>query len=163
MKVIKENPDWRTDTNDKMSNSFRQLMLDNIELENEPSLGIFWYDVYNTELFGVSSTLAQDVPFQESSLFNKPVKTTRRLHYQIWNKEKNKGKDKRFQGDYTKVPRGRIFEVKDDGFIVCVGKWIDNYPNCKNLILNEFDLPEDTKFKIDSHWDLGHGWSNELL
>ena len=60
-------------------------------------------------------------------------------------------KDKRFKGDYTQVPRGRVFQFEDGTFVVFTGDWINNYPDVKSLILEEFDLPEDaTTFKQDS-------------
>lgn len=65
--------------------------------------------------------------------------------------------------DYTKYPRGRIFEIKNKGFVVCVGKWINDYPRVKRLVTDEFQLPENTEFIIDQHWDLGHGWSDKEL
>ena len=86
------------------------------------------------------------------------------MHYTIWQRECNKGKDKRFQTmDYTKYPRGRVFEVKDKGFKVCVGNWIKDYPEVKQLVIDEFQLPENTEFVIDRHWDLGRGWSDKEL
>lgn len=164
MKRYIKNPDWATDTDDAESNAFRELMLSNDELKDEPSVGIFWYDVDRNELFGVTSTLAQDVPFQKSTLFDKPVKTCRKLHYQTWAKEFHRGRDKRYQGDYTQVPRGRVFEIEGQGFVVCVGSWINEYPSCKELVIDEFDLPKDnTTFKVDEHWDLGHGWSDKFI
>ena len=42
------------------------------------------------------------------------------------------------------------------------GDWMDDYPKVKNLILVEFNLPEDTKFVKDRHCDLDHGWSDEF-
>ena len=59
-------------------------------------------------------------------------------------------------------PRGRVFEFKDEGFIVFTGSWINDYPEAKDEIIYEFQLPADTKFVQDEHWDLGHGWSNEF-
>ena len=73
-------------------------------------------------------------------------------------------KDKRSNGNYTLVPRGRVFEFKDVGYVVFTGEWIDNCPEAKDLILFEFNLPEDkTEFRKDSHWDIGHGWSQEFI
>lgn len=157
------NTDWDTTTDDPESNAFRELMLDNDSLKTEPSVGIFWYDPESNELFGVYSTLAQDVPFQKSSLFDRPIKTCRKLHYQVWDKEYRRGKDKRFCGNYIWVPRGRVFEVENIGFVVCVGNWINDYPDCKQLVIDEFELPENTQFKIDYHWDLGHGLSDKFM
>jgi hypothetical protein len=51
----------------------------------------------------------------------------------------------------TKYPRGRIFEIKDKGFAVCVGNWIKDYPQVKQLVKNEFQLPENTEFIVDQH------------
>lgn len=79
----------------------------------------------------------------------------------LYGKRALKNKDSRFQAKYTDVPRGCVFEVEDQGFIVCVGKWINDYPEAKAEILYEFQLPNDTEFVIDSHWDLGYGWSDK--
>lgn len=151
--------DWRTDTDDPEINAFRQLMADNREYQDDPYVGIFWYDTNRQELFGIKSALAEDLPFKYCSLFPHKAKTCTPLHEKVWQKEFYRKKDPRFSGDYTKVPRGRIFEVEDQGFVVCVGQWIKDHPEAKEEILYEFNLPEDTEFKIDEHWDLGHGWS----
>ena len=55
-----------------------------------------------------------------------------------------------------------IFPTKD-GFKVMTGSWIDKYPEAKEEIIFTFDLPEqNTEFVKDSHWDIGHGWSQEF-
>ena len=87
----------------------------------------------------------------------------RSSHKDIWAKEFRRNKDSRFVGDYTQIPRGRVCEYKDKGFVVYVGDWIDNYPEAKSEILFEFNLPETTTFVKDIHWNLGHGWSDELI
>lgn len=58
------------------------------------------------------------------------------------------------------MPRGRVFEFKDKGFVVFTSDWINDYPEAKQDIIFEFQLPGDTKFERDYHWDIGHGWSN---
>ena len=158
---IPETKDWNTNTNNIKINTIRTIMKENNKYVDEPCVGIFWYDPENNELFGIRSIIADDVSYYHSDLLNQDVRTIKFLHYAIWQKEANKGKDKRFQTtDYTKYPRGRIFEIKDYGFEVYVGNWINKYPQCMDLVIDEFDLPEDnTNFVIDSHWDLGHGWS----
>ena len=138
------------------------VMQQNEQYQDDPCVGIFWYDVKNAELFGVQSTLAEDLPWYESNQFGSFVRTERRLHKSKWQKEYFRDKDSRFRGEYTKVPRGRVFEFKDSGFKVYTGDWIDSYPNVKKLILEEFQLPEDTEFVKDVHWDVGHGWSDEF-
>lgn len=162
---IPNSEDWKTDTNNNMINCFRELMFENNEYQDDALVGIFWYDPAKDDLFGVYAVDVNDVNFYKSDTFNCEVKTCKQLHYAIWQKECNKGRDKRFQTmDYTKYPRGRVFQLSDGSFIVCVGKWIRDYPSCKDLILIEFQLPKDnTEFVIDSHWDLGHGWSDKKL
>ena len=153
MKIIRE---------DIQTNSAIEVMANSMDKQNEPDLGIFWYDTSNDELFGIVRTPADEAQYYHSNQWDCDVKTCKKLHETIWKKEHFKDKDKRFSGDYTKIPRGRIFEFKGKGFVVYTGTWIDNYPQVKELIINEFDLPNTTQFKQDEHWDIGHGWSNEF-
>ena len=161
VREIPNSNDWRTDTDNPMVNAFRELMMENNQYQDDPYVGIFWYDVDEDDLFGVVKTPAKDSPFYKSNLFNASAKTCSALHYKVWQKGFYRGKDKRFQGDYTKVPRGRIFEVDGKGFIVAVGEWINEYPSAKDIIIDEFQLPENTEFMIDYHWNIGHGWSDK--
>ena len=161
---IPESNDWKTDTDNNTINAFRELMIENNEYQDDPMVGIFWYDPDENDLFGIYSVDAEDTNYFNSTIFNSEVRTCKPLHYAIWQKNCNKGKDKRFQTmDYTKYPRGRIFEIKDKGFVVCVGKWINDYPQVKKFVIDEFQLPKNTEFIIDQHWDLGHGWSDKEL
>lgn len=162
---IPESEDWKTDTDNNMINCFRELMAQNNEYQDDAMVGIFWYDPKDDDLFGVYAIDVNDVNFYKSDTFNCKVRTCKQLHYAMWQKECNKGRDKRFQTmDYTKYPRGRVFQLENGKFIVCVGKWINEYPSCKDLVLIEFQLPKDnTEFVIDSHWDLEHGWSNKKI
>lgn len=160
MKVYKH--DWDHSSTEDI-NVLRDLMDANIAYQDDGEVGIFWYDPTSEELFGVKSADVNDVPFYKSTIFNTEVKTCRPLHFKVWEREYYRGKDKRFSGDYTKVPRGRVFYVKDAGFVVVVGDWIDSYPEAKPIILAEFNLPSDTKFKQDEHWNIGHGWSDKFM
>ena len=161
MKIYKK--DWEYSSSEDI-NALKELMAENIKHQDDGEVGIFWYDEENDDLFGVRSANVNDVPFYKSNLFNgKEVKTCRPLHYKVWEKEYYRGKDKRFQGDYTLVPRGRIFFVKDEGFVAVVGDWIDEYPQAKATILYEFNLPDNTEFRVDEHWNLGHGWSDKFM
>ncbi len=146
---------------DEEVNAFMDIMASNDELQEEPCVGCFWYDHEKQEVFGVRSTLAQDVPYLSNNIFDGKAKTGRALHKNIWAKECKRHKDARFAGDYTQVPRGRVFEVDGKGFVIMVGNWINDCPEAKDEIICEFNLPADTEFKQDSHWDLGHGWSDE--
>ena len=159
---IPNSSDWNSNTNDFEYNAFISLMKANNEFVDEPNLGIFFYDPEKEELFGVKSCLASDVKFGYSQDFGGNVRTCRAEHYQIWKKEKYRGKDLRFQvPNYTLIPRGRIFEEEGKGFFVCVGSWINDHPQAKKEILLEFDLPEDkTEFRINPHWEIGHGWGD---
>lgn len=154
--------DWEFNSSSDI-NALKELMHENITHQDDSEVGIFWYDVDNDELFGVKSADVEDVSFYKSSLFDVRVKTCKPLHYKIWDRERRRGKDKRFRGDYTRVPRGRVFYLEDTGFVVVVGSWIKDYPEAKSCILDEFNLPSDTQFKVDSHWDLGHGWSDKFI
>lgn len=146
---------------DENTNVAMAVMSDSDEKQEEPYIGPFWYDTNKEEVFGNVMTLASDKPFYDMK--GKKAKTGNALHKNIWKKEEKRGKDKRFTGDYKHVPRGRVFEFEDDGFKVYVGNWIEEHPEAKEEIIDVFQLPRDkTEFIKDSHWDLGHGWSEEL-
>ena len=138
------------------------VMRDNEQYQDDPEVGIFWYDPKNNELFGVTKALVSDVGWYHSNQWNSDVRTDKRLHKNIWQKGYFKGKDKRFFGDHTLVPRGRVFEFKGEGLKVFVGDWIDEYPQAKELIIDEFNLPNNVEFVKDIHWCTGHGWSDEF-
>ena len=137
-----------------------EVMADNEQLQNDPMVGSFWFDPQEHDLFGVYAVLADDVNFYQSDFYKAKVRTGRRLHKDIWAKEHFKEKDPRFAGDYTKWPRGRVLEFEGVGFKVYVGDWIDDYPDCEALVVAEFQLPVDTEFVKDIHWNIGHGWSD---
>lgn len=144
-------------------NAAIEVMINSFDEQNEPMVGPFWYDPINKEIYGHVVALAKDRPFYYSPSFKKEVRTGSALHKAIWEREYFRHKDKRFSGDYTLRPRGRVFEFKDEGFKVFVGEWINKYPEAKEEILYEFQLPKDkTEFIIDEHWDIGHGWSQEF-
>jgi hypothetical protein len=87
------------------------------------------------------------------------------MHEDIWKNEYNRpqfhgdGKGP-FIGPYENKPRGRVFYLmEEDRFVVAVGKWLEEYPEAKALILEEFDLPpEKTTFEYAFHWDIGQRW-----
>ena len=65
------------------------------------------------------------------------------------------------------VPNGgRIFlDEATDRFYVCVGHWLNDIDqeHFREVLEDEFNLPEDFDLVVDIHWDLGHGWSEEFL
>jgi hypothetical protein len=137
-------------------------MSDNLEIQDEPQVGIFWYDKEADELFGVSKVHADDLQFNSNGL-----KTIRTLHKTWWQEQKNravsKGKNPGiFKKDYTKIPRGRIFQRKDGTFELMCGSWINEH--IVALVKDEFNLQNvSLEVKIDIHWEIGHGWSEEYL
>ena len=122
----------------------------------KPKLGIFWYDAVNQSLFGVEKMDAEQATFVNGRA------TIGKLHKTYWQKQHN----------YTLIPRGRVFlDEKTDRFYVCVGSWLHDgvaghevdAEKLHELLEDEFNLPVDFEFVVDYHWDLGHGWSEELL
>ncbi len=137
-----------------------QAMADNFDNQNDPKVGIFWYDKESDELFGVSKINANELQFNSNGL-----KTISTLHKSWWQSQKNKAISKGkalgiFKKDYTLIPRGRIFQRKDGVFQLMCGSWIND--DIENLVKEEFDL-QTVQFEriIDEHWEIGHGWSEE--
>ena len=142
-----------------------KLMKDNFAFQEEPKLGIFWYDENEDVLFGVVKIEAIDVPF--ASKFD-DRKTIRSLHKSWWVKQKMRylaGKEKNqiYANDYTKIPRGRIFQRKsDNAFEIMCGSWMTEH--IMELVIEEFDLQAQKVEKvIDEHWEIGHGWSGDFF
>jgi hypothetical protein len=114
-----------------------ETMKANFDHQDEPEVGIFWYDKNANELFGVVKQEAMDVPSYNGR------KTVRKLHKDYWNGEQHraKGKGKNpapFVGDYTQIPRGRIFQLDDGTFQVMCGSWMND--TIMALIIEEFNL-----------------------
>ena len=148
---------------DDVTNAAIEVMINSFDEQDEPMVGPFWYDPKNKEIYGHVVALAKDRPYYFSPSWKKNVKTGSALHKSIWEREFFRHKDKRFTGNYTLKPRGRVFEFENEGFKVFVGNWINDYPEAKEEILYVFQLPKDkTEFVIDEHWDIGHGWSSEF-
>ncbi|GMO29134.1 MAG: hypothetical protein Pg6A_17160 [Termitinemataceae bacterium] len=137
-----------------------KTMSDNFDFQDEPKVGIFWYDEKTDELFGVSKIEASELQFNDNGL-----KTIKTLHKTWWAKQQMRAKAKHqytsvFMKDYTQIPRGRIFETQDGLFQLMCGSWINNH--IIDLIKDEFDL-QSVPFEklVDEHWEIGHGWSEE--
>ncbi|MDR1682767.1 MAG: hypothetical protein LBS25_05200 [Candidatus Symbiothrix sp.] len=127
-----------------------------LDSQEDPKVGIFWYDPVRQELFGVRSEFASDILHA----------TTRVLHYQVWAKESNRLRGKGlplgvWSGSYVDVPRGRVFK-EGDGFVIKVGSWIKDYPEAEQLIKEEFDLSDANSYiSIDHHWEIGQGYEGD--
>ena len=63
-----------------------------------------------------------------------------------------------------------MFVNSDGTLFVAVGSWIEGKIHnevvldpefVRELIIDEFNLPDDVEFKVDEHWNIGHGWSED--
>ncbi len=130
--------------------------------DGEPKDGIFWYNRATNQLFGVISHRVSD--YTKANASDGRI-TCSEMHEDVWKKEFYKqryqyGGQGPFIGAYQDKPRGRVFYHMDDGtYEVAVGKWIEDYPQAYQLILEEFNLPpEKTKAMYAVHWDIGQTW-----
>lgn len=142
--------------------SVMALMSSNRGKADEPQVGIFWYNRARNELFGVVSHRLSD--YTKANASDGRI-TCSEMHEDVWKKEFRKQK---YHGDgsgpyigaYQDKPRGRVFyNITSDRFEVAVGKWLEEYPQAYELILEEFNLPRDkTDAKYAIHWDIGMSW-----
>lgn len=143
----------------------RRLMESNRGKDNEPKVGIFWYDPRKNDLFGVRSHRVSDYVKSNSPSEFGSVSCSE-MHEDVWKKEFYRQKYKNggvgpFTGAYEMVPRGRIFyNPEDNVFTIAVGSWIEQYPQAVSLIEEEFNL-KDTKHEVKTahHWDIGQRWT----
>ena len=157
--MLKEN--FNRDSIDANIKDYIDIMAGYASIQDSPMIGIFWYDKHNDELFGIESDYP-DGDFKFHNVLKKDVIISKKLHMKVWDKEsRRKNGDKRFtstsKDTWKMIPRGRVILTKD-GFEVLVGNWINDYPSAKELILEEFQLPKNSKFVIDSHLDIGNGF-----
>lgn len=160
--VLKEY-DIQTSNDEHIQNTL-DVMSQNLDTQDNPKVGIFWYDRRTKTLFGV-------VAIDKDSI-TKPnagggLITCRELHKAIWAKGFNKQKYKLdgkgpFVGDYRDTPRGRIFyNPSTDEYIINVGSWIKDNTECIDEILEEFELEnQNYKIEIAPHWEIGCGWGD---
>ena len=143
----------------------RRLMESNRGKDDEPKVGIFWYDPRKNDLFGVRSHRVSDyVKANSRSEFGSI--SCSEMHEDVWKKEFHRQKYKNggvgpFTGAYEMVPRGRIFyNPENNEFTIAVGSWIEQYPQAVTLIEEEFNL-KDTKHEVKTahHWDIGQRWA----
>ena len=148
----------------------------------KPKVGIFWYDMANGSLFGVEKIDAEQAVFVNgkgkisSGDLTRGSSTSSSIkmeHKTYWQKQHHRAEAKGdtssifyAEHNYTMIPRGRIFlDEATDRFYVCVGHWLNDIDqeHFREVLEDEFNLPPDFDLVIDIHWDLGHGWSEELL
>lgn len=126
----------RKSTEDEHNEMISQ-MAENLHNEN-PKVGIFWYNPSGNELFGV-------------------------VKYDPLDKEK-KPNTFPYIGAYENKPRGRVFwDDENNIYKIVVGNWINEAENYKaiDIVAEEYDFDkEDFEVIIDEHWDIGNGWEN---
>jgi len=144
--------------------SAMKLMASNRGKDNEPKVGIFWYDPRTNDLFGVRSHRVSDYTKANSRTEFGSISCSE-MHEDVWKKEFHRQKYKNggigpFIGAYEMVPRGRIFYNPETmSFTIAVGSWIEQYPQAVALIVEEFNL-EGTIYEVKTahHWDIGQKW-----
>lgn len=142
-----------------------ETMAQNLETQNNPKVGIFWYSPVNKNLFGVIAI--------DKDSYSKPnagggLITCKELHEDVWKREFRNQKYKLngvgpYIGDYKNKPRGRVFYSPDeDKFYIMVGSWINDNPEAIDLIIDRYDLNNcNVEVKISIHWEIGMGWENK--
>lgn len=157
------NPGFAIDSyNDEDYASVMALMSANRGKANQPQVGIFWYNRARNELFGVVSHRLSD--YSKANASDGRI-TCSEMHEDVWKKEFRKQK---YHGDgtgpyigaYQDKPRGRVFyNMASETFEVAVGKWLEDFPQAYDLVIEEFNLPRDrTKVMYAVHWDIGMSW-----
>lgn len=156
----------------KVSDETHQSMIDtmsqNLDSQDNPKVGLFWFSEKMGDLFGVVAVDKDSYPKPNPTIDNVGMITCRELHQDIWrkafNRQKYKNIDGPFVGDYKDTPRGRIFySPQEDKYYVMVGEWINevDYNLFIELIEDYFNL-YDVNYTINTghHWDIGVGWEN---
>ena len=128
---------------------------------DEPQVGIFWYTP-ELGVFGEESKPISELP-------TNGIKTIAKRHDAVWKKRHQRALARKdttspfyTSNDGYNIPRGRIM-VENGTPVVLLGDWIDEYPEAKEDILDVFNLPPDTEFRKDIHWNVGHGWSGDHM
>jgi hypothetical protein len=143
-----------------------ETMRANGNSQNNPKVGMFWYNPERNRLAGVHSAYASELPFNA-----KGRKTMQVLHHTAWPDIRedaiaNGSNDAIWrEEDYTLVPRGRIFQIQlsdssEEYFEIHIGSWLNEYPDVPALILKAFNLGQaKCDFIQSEHWDIGRGTS----
>ena len=151
-------------TDEEYQNSI-DVMKANMDTQDNPKVGIFWYQPYGNQLFGV-------VAVDKNSIVRPNVGgglvSCYELHKDVWKKEfyrqkyKNNGEGP-YKGDYKDKPRGRVmYNPGKDTYQVMVGSWINDYPEAVEVIVDRFNLTDcNVEFVISIHWEIGMGWENQ--
>lgn len=150
---------------DKTLQQMMDTMEAGMEEQDQPKVGIFWYDPRTKTTFGEVTVDAQE----RAQIEHRDQVSCKELYKYVWkkhfNKDKSQGKKTSlYYRDYKDVPRGRVFYLpKEDRYLVMVGHWIDSCPEAKLKIREAFDLvnPDlDVRFAYGEHWEIGMGYGD---
>lgn len=160
----KEKVEVKQFSDDELDEAMR-LMESNRGKDDEPKVGIFWYDPRHNDLFGVRSHRVSDY-LKPNARSEYGSVSCSEMHEDVWKKEYHRQKYKNnglgpYVGAYEMTPHGRIFYNPDtEEFTIAVGSWIEQYPHAVALIEEEFNL-KGTKHSVKTahHWDIGQRWN----
>lgn len=162
-KTLEESSPYQV-ADDETMQQMMDAMDANLDSQEEPKVGIFWYSPTTQRLFGVVAVNA----YEQAKIENRKAVSCKELHKYVWKKKYNyykyHGGSKEFVGDYKYTPRGRVFYFpKTDEFRIMVGDWINEYPHVIDMVKEEFDLNQEglkVKTAIGSHWQIGMGYGD---
>ena len=148
-----------SDSHKEMINLMRNFFDD-----GKPQVGIFWLDYVHNTLFGVQKDDA------EKYIEDYGVGTLPELHRTYWQKQHHRAVTKQdiksifyIESNYKLIPRGQVFVRPDGRVYVAVGHWINgeidgqhvvDQQKVREIIADEFNLPDDFEIVIDEHWDI---------
>lgn len=153
------------EVSDENIKNMMDVMRANMDTQNNPKVGIFWYQMVGKRLFGV---IAVDKDSIKRPNVGGGLITCNELHKDVWKKKYHQQKYKNggqgpYVGDYKDHARGRVFyNPSTDEYTITVGSWIDECPEARAAIEDEFNLTgTNHKFEKNIHWEIGNGWENQ--
>ena len=135
----------RTNTHPRVApSSIVEAPVREFKIEENPSVGIFWYDFASHSLFGVRKQEVTPSQIETAACDGLPFIIYPETNEEVWQQEK-------FPGDYARTPRGRVSWVINK-FIVLVGEWARPVEAELSLLVEkEFALP-CFEFVFDRHF-----------
>lgn len=137
----------RTNTHPRVASSSNvEVPVREFKIEENPSVGIFWYDSGSHSLFGVRRQEVTPAQIETAACDGLPFIIYPETNEEVWQQEK-------FPGDYARIPRGRVSWVVNR-FVVLVGSWARPIEDELTVLLqSEFSLPS-LELVYDGHWDV---------
>lgn len=126
---------------------------------DKPKVGIFWYDFVNKSLFGVSKIEAESLSAEGDII---KYSQTHEIYWEEQHRRaiaKDNTKSIYYNNDnFRKILRGRVC-LENGTYYVYVGCWINDSDlidtdKLRELVIDEFDLPEETTFRYDAQMDM---------